>query len=67
MFLARLIKVGPRCVVSGATLGFLESERSGQERPKSRKIAFHLHSSCSVAEEVESRCHQVRLKEVVEV
>jgi hypothetical protein len=58
MFLARLIKVGPRCVVSDATLSFLESKRSEQERHKSRKMAFHVHPTCSVTEESDLRNHQ---------
>jgi hypothetical protein len=49
------LRLWSTCVVSGAPRVFLELKWSGQGRAKSRKVAFHIHPSCSVTEEAESR------------
>ena len=40
------------------TLGFLAFKPSGYGWTKSRKVAFHLHSTCFVTEEAKSRSRQ---------
>jgi hypothetical protein len=42
------LRLWPTYVVSGLTLCFVESKRSAEGRPKSRKVAFYLHFAVTV-------------------
>ena len=52
------LRLWSKCVFSGPTLCFLELKQSVQRGAKSRKVAFRIHSTCSVTEESDLKSHQ---------